>query len=150
VISKYNEYIKKFPNNSQISDDYSDFLVECATDFSTSLRQKYRANLIDEGKIFVIDLSFRSLMRNFPWYLKKKIIDFNGRFIHPEFKNTPQSLISDQSLTCFSIDLDNEQEDLLGKTQFSRHRSRLASRKAFAQLKLFLLEYFFQISLQVE
>jgi hypothetical protein len=83
----YNEDIQKWPNNSGLSEDYSCFLVEGVTNFSSVLEPKYRADLIEQGKNYVVDFSFRSLMRTFPTYLKKYIVNIQGHFITESSKN---------------------------------------------------------------
>jgi hypothetical protein len=125
----YNESLLKWPNNSRFAEDYSHFLVEGVTDFIIALKIKNRASLIEQGKNFVIDLSFRSFVRTFPAYLKKGIVNIKGRFINETAKrlkgsrnsnngsisSTSSSFISRQSnlssfnsLSSFSFNIDND------------------------------------------
>jgi hypothetical protein len=77
----YLEQIQKWPNNSCLFEDYSYFLIECATDFIDEIKYKYHANLIEEGKLQSNDISFRLFIFAFPDYLKKSIVNMKGHFI---------------------------------------------------------------------
>jgi hypothetical protein len=143
----YNELINKYPNNVRLYEDYSYFLIECATDYSYGLKIRYQSNLIKEGKSFAVDASFRSLIQAFPAYLKRKILDVKGSLIVNESKliktiSTSNISHSSQSSSSHSHDVvpqtsdingeyNDEIEDQLGKIYFLEHRLRLACQKTF-------------------
>jgi hypothetical protein len=135
VQAVYNEYIIRWPNNSQFSEDYSFLLVEGATDFSQALKQKHRADLIEQGKKFAIDLSFRSLVRVFPAYLKKKIVDTKGNFITEIAKNKELSVNSISTNVSDDSELDVDLETFLGKLVVTQHRMRVAYQRALNSYK---------------
>jgi hypothetical protein len=129
----YHEHLEKWPNNSRLTDNYSGFLVEGPTDFLRALKVKYRSTLIEAGISSVIDMPFRSLMRSFPHYLKRNIIDLKGKIIldAESKKKSSGSQHSINTMASFQIEIDPEHEDILGKICFSYHRMRLAYQRAF-------------------
>jgi hypothetical protein len=80
----FHEAIEKWPNNCHLCEEYSMFLVEGAMDFAEGMKVKHRAELIEQGKNFVINISFRSLVHDYPQYLKLGIMDCRGNFIKKE------------------------------------------------------------------
>ncbi|OHS94912.1 Adenylate and Guanylate cyclase catalytic domain containing protein [Tritrichomonas foetus] len=136
-IALFNESIEKWPNNIRLSEEYQVFLIECGTDFIEGVKMKHRADLIEQGKNFVIDHSFRSLIHVVPEYLKKDIVNVKGHFISKnKLTNATQTSGSsgsnNSSMTTGTIDgdLDVEVEETLSKQLFSMHRLRLAFQRA--------------------
>ncbi|OHT00099.1 Adenylate and Guanylate cyclase catalytic domain containing protein [Tritrichomonas foetus] len=136
----YDEAIDKWPNNVRLAEYYSKFLIECATDFTSGIKYKHRSDLIEQGKNFVVDISFRSLIRAYPMYLKRNIVDTRGNFtINKTAKTGSQSSSSlgNSQMSTGTIDgeLDIEIEEQLAKINFSHHRARLAYQRSLADRK---------------
>jgi hypothetical protein len=102
IKSLYNELINKYQNNVRLYEDYSYFLIEGATDFSKALQIKHQCNLLKAGSSFAVDSSFRSLIKSFPAYLKRQILDFKGNFIKNELKPNKKSILSSPLQSSFS------------------------------------------------
>ncbi|OHT07620.1 Adenylate and Guanylate cyclase catalytic domain containing protein [Tritrichomonas foetus] len=136
VQALFNEAIDKWPNNVRLCEDYSKFLIECATDFTAGIKMKHRADLIEQGKNFIVDISFRSLIKAYPMYLKRNIVDFRGNFTHLKATGAHGSSASSSNansqLSTGTIDgeLDLEIEEQLAKTNFNHHRVRLAYQRS--------------------
>lgn len=132
--SLFRESMEKWPNNSRLCDDYSKFLIECGTDFCEGVKMKHRADLIDQGKNFVVDLCFRSMVRVYPLYLKRSILDVKGNFIKMNVSNKQSSMSvnSNSQLSTGTIDgeLDIEIEEEISRSLFTHHRLRLAFQRA--------------------
>ena len=137
----YNESIDKWPNNVRLTEDYSIFLIEAGSDFISGIKMKNRANLIEEGKNFIYDVSFRSLIRAYPMYLKKNIIDTRGNFIRNKAvsgnasTNSSSNLNSQMSTGTIDGELDIEIEEQLAKISFAHHRVRLAYQRSLQDRK---------------
>ena len=128
VESLYDEALIRWPNNVRICENYGRFLIEAATDFKGGILMKHRADLIEQGKNFVIDLSFRSLVRAYPKYLKDNIMDYHGRFLQNGKKGTQSSANSGVSqMSTGTIDgvLDPSIEEEIGKSCLTYHKLRL-------------------------
>lgn len=131
----FDEALNHYPNNVRICEGYSQFLIEGAMDFKEGVRMKHKADLIEQGKNFVIDFSFRSLVRAYPEYLKKNIMNVQGQFIQHNNKsggsaNTTSissSSSKNSNLSTGTIDgiLDPEIEEQVAKNCFTYHRLRL-------------------------
>jgi class 3 adenylate cyclase/PAS domain-containing protein len=145
IKTAYEECSEKWPNNLLISESYSYFLIEGATDFSLGVKIKFRSCLIEEGMNFTRDLSFESLMRTFPRYIKKQIIDSQGNFltskIHHQYEVSSNNQES-QNQSIFTNDLPPESEDRIGKYCFNQHRLRLAYQRALQYQHFNSLFYF--------
>ena len=137
----YEEAIDKWPNNVRLSEDYSKFLIECATDFTTGVKVRHRADLVEQGKNFTVDVSFRSLIRAYPMYLKRNIVDVKGNFIYMKTSQSRGSLSSssqhNSQMSTGTIDgeLDIEIEEQVAKISFSHHRMRLAYQRSLEDRK---------------
>ncbi|OHT01909.1 Adenylate and Guanylate cyclase catalytic domain containing protein [Tritrichomonas foetus] len=136
-LAQFNEALEKWPNNVRLTEEYQSFLIEVSTDFTGGVKMKHRAELIEQGKNYVIDYSFRSLIHNFPEYLKKEILDCRGFFIVKNKLNKgSQSSGSRAGMTSISSgtidgELDIEVEETLSKQLFSMPRLRLAFQRSF-------------------
>ena len=132
----WQEAIKDYPNSTRIAEEYSQFLIDCATDFVEGIRMKRRCELIDCGKNFSIDLSFKSFVRTYPHYLKKGIIGVRGNLISKITSHSARGSISsnsaDKSLSASTSDsdFDMELEEQLGQTLFTHSRTRIALQRA--------------------
>ncbi|OHT14154.1 Adenylate and Guanylate cyclase catalytic domain containing protein [Tritrichomonas foetus] len=129
--SLWEEALQEYPNSSQHSEEYCNFLIECSTDFSGAVLQKHRANLIEGGRNFSIDKCFRNFCTNFPGLLKKNIVDTNGSFVSKKNKNKGSSASSSYNnnvgasqATLSSIDA--AVEEGIAKSLISHARTRLA------------------------
>ena len=137
----YLEAMDRWPNNVRICENYSNFLIEGATDFKQGIFMKHRAELIEQGKNFVIDLSFRSLIKAYPMYLKNNIMDVHGKFIKQEAGkkgSTSSSGMGNSQMSTGTIDgiLDPEIEESLAKSCFTYHRLRLEFQTCLENRKL--------------
>ncbi|OHT12680.1 Adenylate and Guanylate cyclase catalytic domain containing protein [Tritrichomonas foetus] len=141
--SLFREAIERWPNNSRMCEEYSYFLIECGTNFTEGLKIKHRSELIEQGKNFVIDLSFRSLVRAYPMYLKNKIMDVKGNYIRTSegvsrsksSLNSVNSQNSQMSSGTMDGELDVEIEEQLARAAFPFHRLRLAFQRALEHRK---------------
>ncbi|OHS96426.1 Adenylate and Guanylate cyclase catalytic domain containing protein [Tritrichomonas foetus] len=137
VSALFRESMEKWPNNVRLCEDFSKFLIECGMDFCEGVKMKHRADLIEQGKNFVVDLSFRSMVRVYPLYLKRGIVDVKGNFVinkqnrHSQ-SQSQSSLNNNSQLSTGTIDgeLDIEIEEEVSKQLFSYHRLRLAFQRA--------------------
>ncbi|OHS95954.1 Adenylate and Guanylate cyclase catalytic domain containing protein [Tritrichomonas foetus] len=73
--------IRDYPNSSKFCEEYIRFLLECSTDFVKAIYLKQRADMIEMGRNFSIDISFRSMAGSFPNYIKKGLINTKGKVI---------------------------------------------------------------------
>lgn len=138
----WKEAIIDSPNNAKYYEEYSRYLCEAECDFVESLIMKNRQNAIESGSSFSVDMSFRSMVRAFPQYLTKKIVDLQGRIIKnvipEELRNsasvTANTTISNgTSSSSFSSALDNDVEDHLGRITFKMSRVRLALQRTLSR-----------------
>lgn len=137
----YEESISKWPNNVRLTEDYTYFLIEGASDYVTGLKMKRRSDLIEQGRSFIVDYCYRSLIRSYPFYLLKNIMDVHGNFINRGVpKKASMSSSSNggsNSQMSFSMvgDLDAEVEDSLGKAAFAFPKLRLAYQRSLENRK---------------
>lgn len=132
--SLWNEALTDFPNSIQYRKEFCHFTIECQTNFTDSIKNKHKSDLIESGKNFNIDMSFRLFVRTFPNYLKKEIIDTKGNFIHTAKKqisgsssasasNSKQSSTLQSSITSM---IDGQIVEEIGKSLITHSRIRLA------------------------
>lgn len=79
--SMWEEAIVDNPNSTRFLEGYAWFLLEANTKFSEALLQIHKKEMIEKGFSFMKDYAFRSLVYNFPFYLRKKLLDVQGHFI---------------------------------------------------------------------
>jgi len=132
------EAIRDFPNNIRFHDEYCRFLSESLCEFEEAIRMKNRSNSIEVGKNFSVDYSFRSLVRAYPHYLKKRIVDVSGNILvlksgHHSSSSNDRS--DKGSLTNSTGELDAEVEESIGKQLFRHSRMRLALHHAVRDKK---------------
>lgn len=136
------EALDRWPNNVRICEIYSHYLIEGTMDFKEGVKIKHRAELIEQGKNFVVDESFRSLVRAYPEYLKKNVMDIKGNFINhysTSSANSSQSSKSNGSnISSGTIDgnLDPEIEESVAKNCFTYHRLRIEFQQCISNRKL--------------
>ena len=138
----WQEAIRDYPNNSKFSDEYCRFLTECATDFDAAIYQKQRSELIEMGTNFSIDLSFRSMVKQYPDYIKKGIIDFKGN-VKSRSKSSGKSGSSNKSSGYSSntnIEIDVELENSLGRMLFKQSKLRIALHHSIKDRTLFTID----------
>ncbi|EAX95331.1 hypothetical protein TVAG_406790 [Trichomonas vaginalis G3] len=121
------EALQNAPNNPKFCEEFTRYLVECEADFDTAIRMKHRGQIIEMGRSFSVDYCFRSMIRVFPNYLKKEIVDFNGAIIdqNKRVANKASNSVSangsnggnsnDQSFGKSDDDFDNEVEEFVAK-----------------------------------
>lgn len=130
----WREALNDFPNDCKFCDEYCRYLIEAECNFTESLKIKNRGNMIEAGKNFSVDYSFRSFVKKFPFYLEEGIIDCRGMILKKEVGNTKGSSFVAESKNSgpdFSTNnLDEEFLEQIGKSLFSRHRQRLALHRA--------------------
>ena len=131
----YAEAVDKWPNHVRLCEDYATFLIECATDYVNGIKIQHRADLIEQGKNFVVDISFRSLVRAYPMYLKRNIMDIKGNFIAQKTAGSrtgSNNSTGNSQMSTGTIDgeLDVEIEEQLARQAFNQHRVRLAYQRA--------------------
>lgn len=138
ISSYYTEAIQQWPNNTQLPKDYANYLVECATDFVGAVKYQYRSNLIEQGKNYAIDYSFRSMVHIYPYYLKRNVMDVKGNFINKTKRSGSESSSqrsSEVSSNTISGELDPEVEENVSVTLFSQHRLRIAFQRSLENKK---------------
>ncbi|OHT07235.1 hypothetical protein TRFO_01413 [Tritrichomonas foetus] len=135
--SRWTELLLKFPNNDRIHEEYAQFLIEVKTDFELAVLEHNKASMISVGKCQHLEKAFKLLMQNYPFYLKREILDVRGNIIkilnhkiNPEKSGgTTASTFSQSSLgnssTGFSS-IDNELQLSIARSLFSHSRLRLA------------------------
>lgn len=130
----WKEALDNAPNNPKFCEEYTRYLIEAECDFPESIRIKNRQNEIELGSTFKVDYSFMSMVAAFPYYLKRKIVDFRGTIIkhmvpinpNDSFHNNNQSKDSEKESNSSSSILDAELEDFLGKDLIKLSRARIA------------------------
>ncbi|OHT09500.1 Adenylate and Guanylate cyclase catalytic domain containing protein [Tritrichomonas foetus] len=144
--AKYKESLEKWPNNIKLHDDFHILLIEGAMEFNEALKIKNKAELAELGKNFAVDQSFRSLVRAYPYYVKRNILDWKGRKINNtassfsrkhsvmstdanDYDQNNSSLISSGTI---DGELDVELEERYAKASFTYPRLRLAYEKALS------------------
>ncbi|EAX98121.1 Adenylate and Guanylate cyclase catalytic domain containing protein [Trichomonas vaginalis G3] len=129
--------IQENPNNVRIATEYSDFLIECMTNFDEAIRQKVKVERILNGTNFNVDISFRSLVNKFPRYLKDKILDTKGRLImrlkernsdplNDNSSNQSKSGSSSKETNTSTLTVDLETQEVVSKRVLRDSKVRLA------------------------
>lgn len=134
VSDYYNEAIIEWPHCIQLYKDFATFQIECGADFVNGVKSSYKSSLIEQGKNYAIDYSFRSLVHLYPYYLKRNVIDIKGNFIRSVRKSgsasSSLSSRSDLSSNTMSGELDIDIEESVSSSLFSHHRLRIALQRA--------------------
>lgn len=82
--SCYIDALEKFPNSTQILNSYCRFLCEGCGDYVECARYGQKIRLIEQGKHINTDFCFNAFVNVFPQYLKKRILNEKGSFIHTD------------------------------------------------------------------
>lgn len=131
----WRETLVDFPNNPKFCDEYCRYLIEAEGNFQDSIRIKHRQTMIESGKSFSVDHSFRSLVRLFPEYLTKDIIDIRGVLVR---KSTRSPLKEETSFSHKSDfyqreldfdEIDEEEQITLGRETFQYYKVRISLHK---------------------
>lgn len=135
-INKMNSYwmesISTFPNSAEHYRLHTQFLVECKTDFSEGIIQKYKMSMVENGKDYYVDIVFKSFARAFPLYLKKKILTAKGNFLKStrSAHGTTSNNNNNSSITSSTNNLTDQSFIVeIGKSMMSQPRIRLALQK---------------------
>ena len=136
IESQWTELLNSYPNNTRFREEYVKFIVDCKSDFTGGILQKYKIQQIDQGRNFATDKSFKFFVANYPQYLKKKVIDYRGNFLLDKNKKNYNSIgNSSNSSNSFTDSSSNqisaEIEDTIGRTMFKNSRTRIALQNAF-------------------
>ncbi|EAX95332.1 Adenylate and Guanylate cyclase catalytic domain containing protein [Trichomonas vaginalis G3] len=139
----WRESLENAPNNPKFCEEFSRYLIECECDFPEGLKIRHRAQVIEMGLSFSIDYSFRSMVRAFPGYITKKILDLKGAVNDKKKESILASSqgsqsSTDQSKTSGSQNsstmsenfLDLDVEEMVGKQTIYQSRTRLALHRA--------------------
>jgi len=130
------ETLNDYPNSSAHHEEYAHFMIECATDFETAVRMKHKASLIESGANFSTDYCFRSMVRCYPNYLKKKVLDVKGNLMKSKNKNKgSQTHSSGPNSFNTSNGFDARLEEEIGKTMVQQAKMRLALQRATMERK---------------
>ncbi|OHS97590.1 Adenylate and Guanylate cyclase catalytic domain containing protein [Tritrichomonas foetus] len=134
--SKWTELLLKYPNSGRLHEEYATFLIEVKTDFEGAVVESNKSSMIELGNCQHLELAFKLLMQNYPFYLKKGIIDTRGNISVfgssqkgcRQSANTTSSSTSQQtSHSSATISaLDNELQLTIARSLFSHSRLRLA------------------------
>ena len=151
IKARYREAIEKWPNNIRLRQDYHTFLVEGATEFGAGVKAKCYSDLVEEGQNFAVDHSFKSLLRAYPIYVKKNIVESDGFWsFNPKDlikKNSGKNCKMSHSMVCSngtltdasslfigasdgSEKLDYDVEEKYAKALFNYSKLRLAYERA--------------------
>ena len=152
--AKWEECIHDYPNNPKFCDEYCSFLIECESSLIEALIIKNRSECIEMGKNFAVDITFRSFIRCYPYYLKRNIVDSSG-YIRgksnignhssrgggvSEISQVSSTSNSSQSFSSSSSTgpiLDAEVEENLSRQLFRQSAIRLGMHRALAHRKSF-------------
>jgi hypothetical protein len=125
--SIFEEYFEENPDSTLLSEEYSLFLLECATDFEKSISLYTHKILLNNGETFVIDYSFRSFIYAFPFYLRKHIVTINGNLNQniSEYDHSIPSIF----VTNTQLDTDAGNENVISRKLMKKPQGRLAFQK---------------------
>ncbi|OHT02935.1 hypothetical protein TRFO_29808 [Tritrichomonas foetus] len=140
VNALWEECIREYPNNSKFYDEYGNFLIESESKLTSAIIQKQKAEFVEMGKNFAVDVPFKSLINWYPQYMKKKIVDINGNILKKNNQVKGKSLSgnsssSNKNLSSMNVTIDAEIEENIGKQLFKQAPIRIAMNKALANRK---------------
>ena len=129
------EILNAYPNNSRFREEYSHFLVECKSDFTGGILQKYKTQQIEQGINFATDKAFKFFIANYPKYLKNNIIDCKGNILIFKQKRKGSSVSGSSSHGSMPLSssnqLSDEMEQGIGKSMFNASKTRIGLQNAF-------------------
>ncbi|EAX94450.1 Adenylate and Guanylate cyclase catalytic domain containing protein [Trichomonas vaginalis G3] len=136
----WKEALTTYPNSSKFCEEYCRFLIECKTDYIEGIKIKYRENMIEMGRSYSVDFSFRSLVKLFPKYLTNDILDLKGRVIRKRMNlsrsrnsssaNFGSSSSSNIAHSQNSSEIDDSLQESIGKKSFHLAKQRIALHRA--------------------
>jgi PAS domain S-box-containing protein len=147
VNARCQEIVSDFPHSTSHAEAYIEFLVESATDFSQAISLQNRLDQLRAGKSRAIDYCFKAMVRVFPLYLKRKILDTKGAFRYRRGKmGSAMSQMSsghgDTAGGSDSLDLDAAREASLGNQLLNESKTRLAAQGALKDKTAYSMRYF--------
>lgn len=95
----WTESLMQQPNNARFYEEYTRYLIEAESDFKEGLAMKNKQTLLEAGANFSIDLSFRSMVENFPKYLTDGIIDTKGKILQMQHKGPKENSSANNSVS---------------------------------------------------
>jgi len=150
--SLWAEALRDYPNNPKFCDEYCRFLLECDCNFPEAIKMRQRSEMIEVGKSYSIDYSFRSMVRCFPQYLKRNILDVKGNMITKVASRRGSSNAQTGHTFSSTSDsqLDDELEETLGKQTMRSPKTRLALHRALvhylpSSVNLFPIVLFYSV-----
>lgn len=155
AINNYNEHVRRNfeytlvnnPNNLRIIGEYVDFLIEATGDYDKALIQKIKHGMIQDGKNFNVDQSFRSLVAYFPKYLKNRIFDTKGKRILSKNQDESKQSSNDSS-SRGSVNFNEiETEEFVESSIIRESRVRLAFYRSIKDMRPKHVQVILQISL---
>lgn len=144
INSLWEDAIEKFPNDHRIYDEYTRFLAEVDCNFVKAIQMQNRSELVETGYNFAIDVCFKCMVKAFPIYLKKKILDVKGNFIKKEMKKTSSSSSnhnSDHISGSNVLELNADIEEQIAKHMFTFPKLRVALDHNLERRKLKEMKY---------
>lgn len=75
----WSEMLEKYPNNPLFIEYYASYLLNAKCQFKEAVKWHQRAQGLQEGTRILQDKAFHSFVACFPFYLKQKIVDVNGK-----------------------------------------------------------------------
>ena len=140
IENQWKEILDAYPNNTRFREEFSRFLIECKSDFTGGILQKFKVQQIEQGFNFATDKAFRYFIANYPSYLRKNIVDFKGNILVNIQKKkgsttSTNSSSGSQNVLSSSNQLSAEVEENIGKTLFSQSKTRIALQYAFYKRK---------------
>ena len=140
--SLYEEALAEFTNSTQHFSDFEHFLIECRCNYTSAIATHYKKGLVESGSTLKIDHAFKSLVQNYPKYLKNNIVNLRGQFLSKkksygtDSNNGSKENSANISFTSgSSINLDVAVEENIGKQMFNHARTRIAMQKALENKK---------------
>ena len=144
---QWTETLDHFPSNAKITYEYSRFLSETTTNLDQAVFQWNKASIIETGKNFAIDWSFRSFVRMFPNYLLNNIFNIKGKRItttgkdnHSVTDSSSYSNVAESDGTTIDVEL----EETIGKKIFMWSRMRLSLHRSI-QFRTSNLKIYFRL-----
>ena len=107
--SSWAEVIDKYPNNSRFAYEYSKYLIEGRCRYKMGFKWLCRAKALEKGKKLEHDQIFLHLIRMYPIYIKRNVIDNHGN-LTPEHKNnnSVSATTSASDLLLFQMNAESE------------------------------------------
>ncbi|OHT03084.1 hypothetical protein TRFO_29537 [Tritrichomonas foetus] len=140
--SKWDESLIHFPNSCNFNEEYCTFLIECCTSFSNAIKIQNKINMIESGFNFSVDNCYRQFIRNFPEYVKLKILDLKGQKVKQQVSRASKSAESNQSSSSRSTisssqssEMDIALQEEIGKTMLTNARIRISMENALKNRK---------------